>query len=495
MNLILKIIVFIVVIINAHFTFSKSTTDLERNQSTFIFKAAGKTRTSPHSKTKFSIALVGSNRDTKKLLAYINKELAYKSIKSRKVLFFSYKQLNQIGNEDLVVFSSRVKLRASEIESKLLAVNYVVLKESKPYGIYFFNADNLKLKANHLKLKVENKQNQELYENASEIIDEQNDSLIKKDIDLNKNSETIESQFSEISEKTGIISFQKTVIIIGVLLFLIISVLLFLLYNISKKRKLNLIDLKGKNKQIIDSLNYAKTIQDAILPDSIFFSSSFKEHFVFFKPKDIVSGDFYWTEKHNGRLYFAVSDCTGHGVPGAFLSMICNHLLSKTIKEDNLIEPCEILDAVSEELETFFSKNEKKVHDGMDISLICLDESSNDIIFSGAHNPLVYIKNGELNSIVGDKQPVGACVYKKRFTQHVINKDMADSIYLFSDGFADQFGGPNYKKYSKKRLRKLLIDNQSLTMAEQYLKVKSEFFMWRGDNDQIDDVTLVGFKL
>ena len=229
------------------------------------------------------------------MITYIEEELSSKRIRSRHVLFFSYKEFSQVGNEDLVVFSSKTKLRTNDLDSKLLSVNYITLKETSPYGINFFNADNSILQASNTKLEEENTEQEELLQDATATIDVQKDSIVKNKKALGKKTKLIEFQTTqidfkttEISEKKGVIEFQKTIITVGVLSFLVISILLVLLYSINKKRKLSLIELEDKNKDITDSLNYAKNIQDAILPDAEFFSSSFKDHFVFFEPKEIV---------------------------------------------------------------------------------------------------------------------------------------------------------------------------------------------------------------
>lgn len=476
--------------------------DITAGQVNFIFESGNNLITKPASNSIFTIALIGSKWDTKKLIDDFELSSKTKTIQSRRVKIIHYRKLDEINNEDLIVFSSGMKLKIQELESNLSRLNYIVLTESAPFGITFFNADAVIIQTNQAKLIDENKTNEQLLDSAVSTIDEQKESilnkeqhLLKKDKILNENANTIESQSGLITEKTDTIKFQKWIIIFGTLSLLIISGLLYVLYKVDKQRKLNLKELEVKNKHIMDSLNYAKNIQDAILPNSKFFSSSFKDNFVLFEPKDIVSGDFYWTEEHLGKLYFAVADCTGHGVPGAFLSLVCSSALSKVIKENNVVEPEKILDAVSKELEIFFSKNTKKINDGMDISLICYDQSLNQFTFSGAHNSLIYIKKGELNSVSADKQPIGAYDHKKPFTQKVLNGSDIDSLYLFSDGYPDQFGGPKNKKFSKKRFKQLLLDIEKQPMVEQREILLKNFSSWRGDLEQIDDVTIVGFKV
>ena len=267
--------------------------------------------------------------------------------------------------------------------------------------------------------------------------------------------------------------------------------------------------IEEKNKDITDSISYAKRIQDATLPSKQLKYKLFPEGFVLFKPKDIVSGDFYWFTEINGLRFIAAADCTGHGVPGAMVSVVCSNAINRTVKEFGLLEPGKILDKVRElVLETFSAEhnhststdqNETGVKDGMDISLISIhtntDKNSSLIKWAGANNPIWYITNGELKEITANKQSIGKTDNPLPFTTHEINLNKGDTIYLFTDGFADQFGGPNGKKFKYKQLSDTLLSINKLPMMEQEAYLDKQFEDWKNSLEQIDDVLIIGIKL
>ena len=251
-----------------------------------------------------------------------------------------------------------------------------------------------------------------------------------------------------------------------------------------------------KNKEITDSINYAKRIQAAILPSSRVIREFLPESFVMYKPKDIVAGDFYWMERKQDKLLFAVADCTGHGVPGAMVSVICNNGLNRSVRENNLTIPGEILNKTRELVISEFEKSEEDVQDGMDISLCSVKANGNniDIEWAGANTSLFYFHKGELLVIHGHKQPIGKVDNPQPFPTNKITLAKGDAIYLLSDGFADQFGGPKGKKFKNKKLQELLRSVQSLSMDEQKKEFNRVFEEWRGDMEQVDDVTLAGIR-
>ena len=251
--------------------------------------------------------------------------------------------------------------------------------------------------------------------------------------------------------------------------------------------------LDEKNKEIFDSLNYAKRIQRSILPKSKLFKEHFNDSFIMFKPKDIVSGDFYWIEPYNNEVLFAVADCTGHGVPGALVSVLCNNALSRSVKEYGLSEPGEILDKTREIIVKEFEKSEEEVKDGMDIALCSLNV--NQLKYSGAHNPLWIIQNGELIEIKANKQPIGKFDKQENYTTYSIDLEKGDCIYLFSDGYADQFGGVSGKKFKVKNLRELLLRVHDKKMDNQQEIIDDTFEKWKGELDQIDDVCILGIRI
>lgn len=251
--------------------------------------------------------------------------------------------------------------------------------------------------------------------------------------------------------------------------------------------------IEEKNKDIQDSINYAKRIQQAILPNEKIVKQYIPEHFIYYKPKDVVAGDFYWFEHLNEVSLIAAADCTGHGVPGAMVSMVCSNALNRAVKEFGMKEPGKILDKTRDLVLETFAKSGENIKDGMDISLLCFN--SGKVWWTGAHNPLWYVENGVLKELKGDKQPVGASDHNKPFTSHAIELPKGSMIYLITDGYADQFGGKDGKKFKYRRLSDLLVKISSLPLEEQKSQLNNTFEEWKGDRDQVDDVCIIGVRV
>lgn len=254
----------------------------------------------------------------------------------------------------------------------------------------------------------------------------------------------------------------------------------------------------AKNKEITDSIIYAQKIQEAILPDRNLFKDYLKQSFIYYKPKDIVAGDFYWTVKTNSHLFVAVADCTGHGVPGAMVSVVCSTALNRCVREFGLSKPSEILDKCRELVIESFSSGNYQVNDGMDVALISLQKSSSGetiIEYAGANNSLYMINNGTLQDVVSDKQPIGIYQYQKPFTNHKIIAESGTMLYLFSDGFADQFGGPYGKKFKYKQFQEMLVSNSGFEVNKQLYYIEEKFNTWKGALEQIDDVCVIGIRV
>lgn len=252
--------------------------------------------------------------------------------------------------------------------------------------------------------------------------------------------------------------------------------------------------LQEKQNEIMDSIHYAKRLQEAILPPPEFINSHVPENFVLYIPKDVVAGDFYWAEKQNGKFYIAAADSTGHGVPGALVSVVCSGALNRAVKEFGLTETGAILDKTRELVLETFEKSTNEVQDGMDISLLCIDEKNKSVTWSGAHNPLWYTVNGTLKELKPDKQPVGKADHSKPFTTRVVELVAGATFYLFTDGLADQFGGPDGKKFKYKQLEKLLLSVTQLPMQEQKKRITEMFSEWKGKQEQVDDVCMIGVR-
>ncbi|NOY36707.1 MAG: transporter substrate-binding domain-containing protein [Chlorobi bacterium] len=252
-----------------------------------------------------------------------------------------------------------------------------------------------------------------------------------------------------------------------------------------------------QKKEITDSILYAERIQRSLLPGTEKIKSMIDDFFVLFKPRDIVSGDFYWTAETDHKSIIVAADCTGHGVPGAFMSMLGISFLNEIISENKILEASEILNRlrnqVIEALQQKGTPGEAK--DGMDIALCVIDKQKGEIQFAGANNPVYYIRNDELFEIKGDKMPVAIHVKMDPFTNHVISYQNGDVFYLFSDGYADQFGGPLGKKFKYRSLKELLISIHGKKMEEQKTILDNRFEEWKGENDQVDDVVIIGFRV
>lgn len=259
-------------------------------------------------------------------------------------------------------------------------------------------------------------------------------------------------------------------------------------------------ELGSKNKEILDSINYAKRIQAAILPSDELIQSVFNEVFVLYLPKDIVAGDFYWLEQRDDKVMFAVADCTGHGVPGAMVSVVCNNSLNRSVHEFGLTQPSEILGRTRDLVVDEFAKSrERTMMDGMDIALCSMQpgESESTVIeYAGAYNPLWIVRkeNQEIEEIKGDKQPIGKMEHTTPFKNNSININKGDTIYLFSDGFSDQFGGENGKKLKSSNFKKLILSIQDKPLEKQKKELHDFFTDWQGDLEQVDDVCVIGVR-
>lgn len=256
--------------------------------------------------------------------------------------------------------------------------------------------------------------------------------------------------------------------------------------------------IEEKNKDITDSIKYAKKIQQAIMPREEEIQNVFPESFVFYKPKDIVSGDFYWFENMNADIaVFAVADCTGHGVPGAFMSAICNDLMNQVIRDGQETNPGLALQMLDKKLNALLYKSsDHGAADGMDIALCTLDKKKNILYYSGAHRPMIIIRNQQVMEFKPTKHSIGGYLSgEKEFETHTIQLQPEDLIYIFTDGYTDQFGGPGGKKFKYKQLQKLLLEIADMNMISQKSAIEESMSKWRGEHEQIDDNLIFGLRL
>lgn len=339
---------------------------------------------------------------------------------------------------------------------------------------------------------------------------------LEAEFDSEKKETEIEMLSTEKTLKEEELKRKNNFILAGIIALIIITGFSFALLRLYKRNQRNFsllqlrsteIEIKNsiiteKNNDITDSINYARRIQDAVLPDFKNRSAFFRESFILYIPKDILSGDFYWFTEKNGKKIIAATDCTGHGVPGALLSIAGSTFLNEIINQRGITEPATILNELSAQLMNSLKQTgaEGENKDGMDIALLCIDEKSQSVEFAGANNSawIVCQKDGKAayEEIKGDRQPIGYSTGQhKPFTNHRQAYNKGDLFYLFTDGYSDQFGGAQNKKFKRKNLLKLLAENSTLGMNEQEQLLRQKTEQWKGSQVQTDDILVIGLRL
>ncbi len=267
---------------------------------------------------------------------------------------------------------------------------------------------------------------------------------------------------------------------------------------LEEKVKERTAEIEAQKEEITSSIEYASRIQMAMLPEEEHFRNLFSDYFIIFKPRDIVSGDFYWIGENEKHIFFAVADCTGHGVPGAFMSTLGISTLNEIIANNAELKANTVLNLLREKIKTSLHQTGKEgeAADGMDVAFCVLHKNRKTIEYSGAYNPLFIFQDGEFREYKANRMPIGIYYGEKHaFTNHEINVKKGDTLYIFSDGLSDQFGGPEISKYKKSNLKKLLSEIYYLPMSEQRTIILKEFGMWKGSIDQVDDITIIGMRI
>jgi len=264
------------------------------------------------------------------------------------------------------------------------------------------------------------------------------------------------------------------------------------------ERKLIELEIQSKNKKITESINYAKRIQGAILPNNRVIRKMLPDSFILYKARDVVSGDFPWYMQVGDDIFIAAVDCTGHGVPGALISLIGYFLLNDIVRSRKIQDPGQILDQLDEGVTMTLRQDQanSRTKDGMDIALCKINLKKRELEYAGAHRPLYFVDNGEMNEIKGNKFPIGGGRYKNQtnFDNHVIKLKPNDSVFFCSDGFPDQFGGPENRKFGPRRLREMIMETNGKDMTEVSKIMEDRWENWKGDSKQTDDVLLIGIK-
>ena len=316
--------------------------------------------------------------------------------------------------------------------------------------------------------------------------------LLEADIDFTSFIDEVRKQYT----KQALIALG----VIIVIAFLLIPYTRKILKEDERQKKLFMEQkqlIEESHREIKDSISYAKRIQSAILPPNRIVKESLKESFILYKPKDIVAGDFYWMEHTGNQVLFAACDCTGHGVPGAMVSVICNNALNRSVREYGLTDPGQILDKTREIVIQEFEKSDDEVKDGMDISLASISLADLTLTWAGANNPLWILRNGgsEIEELKPNKQPIGKFSDQKPFTTHSLQLNSGEALYIFTDGYQDQFGGEKGKKFKAAALKELLISIKDKNMDQQRVMLDEAFEKWRGKLEQIDDVCVIGVRI
>ncbi len=381
-----------------------------------------------------------------------------------------------------------------------LAMCYIFEKRADSAEVYFFKTLAINDSINLQKGLAASKDLQTKYETE------------KKELQIKNQSFEIEAQEKQNKQKSLIILF-GTLALLGTGFFAAMAYI-----NFKKTKKANVIienqklevELKNdeitrqkdiveeKQKEIIDSINYAKRIQQAVLTGDDVWGKVSKDYFILFKPKDIVSGDFYWAyNTPNNRSVFALADCTGHGVPGGFMSMLGNSFLNEIVIENKIFKADAILNKLrSKIINALEQKGGTQQKDGMDISLCVWNKIDHTLEFAGANNPLWLLRGEELMEYKADKMPIGLYLDKEEpFTSTTINLQQGDLIYLSTDGYADQFGGPKGKKYKYKPMMEMLLKNKSQSMVKQKEILEQAFTEWKNHLEQVDDVCVLAIKV
>ncbi|MEQ8927291.1 MAG: tetratricopeptide repeat protein [Fulvivirga sp.] len=384
---------------------------------------------------------------------------------------------------------------AEQIKAKLLiGKNYLGLSEVyKKLGDYKMALDNYEkyVAINQEQFSEEQAQKLAQVENNFQIKQRENKIEL-----LNKEAEIKDLRLSN----TQMVIYWLA----GIVLLISVIIMLQIRKNNYKTKANNLLRVQNeeiieKNRNIMDSILCAKNIQQAILPEDDKLNSVFQEAFVMAKARDVVSGDFYWFAEKGDKVLIAAVDCTGHGVPAAFLNVMGNSLLNQIVYEANVLNPGDVLTELNKRVLRSLKSNKlyTQVDDGMDIGICMMDRNTKKLTFAGAKRPMYFFHNSELNVVKGEHYPVGGVLYaaERQYKEHELNLMPNDSVYLFTDGLVDQFGGDENKKFMYARFKKLLKDVCEKPMSEQKKIIESELMKWQGENEQTDDMLLIGVRV
>ena len=481
----------IILLLNNALNLAQESSSNDHTDYTNIFANLAATYLDTNSKKTFSLKKAKACLDS--LILFANEQsdveskiLYYGTISEYYMLKNQYNLALKNAKKGAELSKQMTGLTSPELLSKL----YEIHKKLKNYK-----------KANlYLEEMVENKDSLEKLSAKEDITkyESEKEFEIQQKLDSLKYLDEIKIQQAETKAKEEEIKTQKIiegVLFVGILLVIGFLGFVYKQLNTTKKQK---VVIEEKQQEISDSINYAKRIQDAMMTSSVYLKDTLPKSFIFFKPKDVVSGDFYWIYKdQEDNIFFTVADCTGHGVPGAFMSMIGTSLLNEIIIEKEIKDTDKILHEMRAQIiKSLGQEQEGAQKDGMDISLCKLNMKNKTVEFSGAHNSLVHIRGEELKTYRGDHQPVGLLLGdKKPFTKHKVKLKKNDMLYIYSDGYQDQFGGEKGKKYMAAKFKNQLLKISKETEDQQLSLLDKEFSSWIQDYEQIDDICVMGVRI
>ena len=452
-------------------------------------------------KVYFDKSLDISERANFEVMIYANYEAlytVYNDLKNYKMALFYYKKMQSIDedeyNNSLGLFQRKYfEQKQKTLEEKL---RFEEAKTNLGNTKQQISNNNDKISTYEEKLRKLEKDSIEKYKAIISLYDRSissEENLGKKQKELSKKQEELKSQRRS-----------TYTLAIGLVIILALSLFMYKLFLSKKKMNKDLLLQKDKiseqNFQINNSMHYARKIQNAVLTSNELLTDIFTDNFILFNPREIVSGDFYWFYKNDDAFWGAIVDCTGHGVPGAFMSIIGNNLLNTIIREEDIDEPSKLLNRLNEEVKQTLNKNNEgeMSEDGMDMTVVKVDLKDKKITLSLANHTAFIIQNNEISVIEGDIFSIGDSLSNSvevSYTDYDFNyKDTETQLYMFSDGFQDQFGGADDKKYTQKRLKEKLFEIHKKKFSEQKQIMKTELKTWKGDKAQIDDILLVGIK-
>lgn len=442
------------------------------------------------------IANVYTNKnDYNKAIEYLNKSLSINDDERKTGIYFSLGQV--YFNQNKIKLAKINFNKSLEISKRIELKDKIMLNYKFIYKLDSISGDYLSSMKNH-NIYTAYKDSLFNIENEKKILATEMNFIFDKEKSVIKIKQEEQNKINELKSK------KQNDIIIGIIILLVLITLITVLVYKSylQKNKANKVIshqkelVEEKQKEILDNITYAKRIQNAIIPSDEYMNENLKENFVMFQPKDIVSGDFYWATKKDNKFYVATADSTGHGVSGAMMSMLNSSSLNETINERNIKGTGNILNETRNQIiKSLNPKGTESVSDGMDCTLCAFDFENKTLEYSSANNNFYIVRNGQVLNFKADKMPVGLGIKNDSFTTNTIDLQNGDVVYTLSDGYCDQFGGTDNKKFKAKKFEQLLLTIQEKTMSEQKEILTNTFNDWKNGYEQTDDVLVIGVKI